>query len=156
MIASDLLVAWAAGFFDGEGCVMVQRRKGRSGSRGGCYVMQISASQKHPEPLYRLLEVFRCGAVHQTKRRESYGCDMWVWKASGNFANEVLKRMLPYLVVKREQAEVAIVFQDRRIRVRADKFDKAIVARQVVSDESDRVLLKALKRQPPVILETVQ
>jgi hypothetical protein len=149
----ELQIAWAAGFFDGdEGCVMIQRRKGRTGARGGAYVMGISVSQKIPDPLYLVMELLGCGSVHQTKHRWKYGCEMWFWRASGNFACGALKRLLPYLVVKRSQAEIAIAFQERRIHVHKDKFNREIVARQVAADEIDRLRLKVLKHgpEPPV------
>lgn len=35
----------------------------------------------------------------------------WVWEATGNHAAAALERLLPYLVVKRAEAELAIQYQ---------------------------------------------
>jgi hypothetical protein len=50
---------------------------------------------------------------------------MYRWKIAGQAASEFLKAVLPYLVIKRKQAEIAIEFQatktGRRFTVNSDK-----------------------------------
>ena len=95
--------AWAAGFFDGEGCVGVYHNQGR-------YVLSVSVSQGRREPLEILLAMFG-GSIQRDYRPGGYnGKGTYSWRISGNKAAKALKAMLPFLVVKLAQAEVALEF----------------------------------------------
>src|SRR6187455_1804263 len=103
MTTRDSWIAWAAGFFDGEGCVSITQH-----SRKTTYYMNVSAAQKFPEALNRFCEIVGAGSVSHYKRLEAHGCDMWSRHVAGRPARGVLELLLPHLVVKRTQAEVAI------------------------------------------------
>ncbi len=145
MISDELKVAWAAGFFDGEGTVTIQRR--RYNARPGSYVMQMAACQKHPEALVRLHEICGCGSLHVHKKKPETS-SLWLWRASGNYALGVLKRFLPHLIVKRDQAEIAIAFQERRMVSHFDRHNPSLMSAQREVDEMARVQIKALKHLP--------
>jgi hypothetical protein len=97
---SDVEVAWAAGFFDGEGCVGVNRV-------GGSLSLQMSVGQKNPNTLMTFQE--RIGGVGTVRDRQSTtGC--YYWWLTNRPAGEVLTLLLPYLVEKRDQAVLAIEY----------------------------------------------
>ena len=95
----ELRIAWAAGFFDGEGSVSISQL------RSGGYNLRISASQRKREPLDELAELFG-GSIYCTpprgKRAESHS-----WELSGDRAGNTLVQMRPYLKVKTQQAMIA-------------------------------------------------
>jgi hypothetical protein len=102
--------AWAAGFFDGEGCVSIWRR-----NTGGkvYYSMKLDMYQVDKAPLDIFVLLFG-GTVRPRPRPPSLNTnsrDGWVWSQSGHGAAETLKIMLPHMVCKRAQAEIAIEFQ---------------------------------------------
>ena len=97
-------VIWAAGFFDGEGCISIQRQV----RPGGVYFyLGVSVYQNDFRPLLEFSELFG-GAIYPEKNAQK-------WRASGRDAAEALNMMLPYMRVKKEQALVAIDFQSRRL-----------------------------------------
>jgi len=98
--------AWAAGFFDGEGCVSLHNQE-----RWTC--VRIILVQKDIRPLEHFKAIFDCsetlGIVTRRNRRNHY----YRLVISGKKAAEVLTKMLPYLTLKRAVAEVALDLQSR-------------------------------------------
>ena len=91
-----LLVAWAAGFFDGEGCIQITRT-GR---------LVVVAAQATPEPLLAIQKAFggNVTARHAVSPRHK---DQWAWQASGQVALDFLRAIRPHLRVKGELAALA-------------------------------------------------
>lgn len=103
MTSADL--AWAAGFFDGEGCVHISRlTHPRYGSR---HALKISVAQKR----HKLLRAFQqiLGIEGSIEDYEKGNCAHLIY--GGMKAAAVLELLLPYLRGKKEQAEIAIGFQ---------------------------------------------
>jgi hypothetical protein len=94
--------AWAAGFLDGEGSIGVYRSH-------STYSLTVYAGQKVREPLDKLSEMFGGNVRWNAKRSQASG--LWDWKRHGVSAVAVLEAVMPYLTVKRPQAELAIEFQ---------------------------------------------
>lgn len=95
-------LAYLAGFFDGEGCITVVRRE------RGKMTLAVRTSQVNPAPLYRFVKAFG-GKVEPIKgslqpgRRQAYQ-----WGRYSQNASDVLEALLPYLQVKRAEAEMGI------------------------------------------------
>lgn len=96
-----ILVAWAAGFFEGEGHVNLQLRKNKS-------FLAISLAQVHREPLDQFVGIFG-GKVYgpygpySTNKQPYYQATLYSEDALG-----ALNEMLPYLFRKGEQAKEKI------------------------------------------------
>lgn len=105
-------LAWAAGFFDGEGHVGIHRSRVRRNDGQATYSLQLSLAQIDRRLAARFQSVMggqlRRYAITQSGNRAPFKT---VWYAWGQEASRVLVAMLPYLVGKREQAEIAIAFQ---------------------------------------------
>lgn len=100
-------LAWAAGFFDGEGWVMVTRKRSGDRMRFG---LQVAVGQTSLEPLEKF-QVWFGGRIHRlVDRPRSH--PVWQWRVGSWMARAVLQQLLPFLVVKRAEAETAIRFQD--------------------------------------------
>lgn len=83
--------AWAAGFFDGEGCVRF-----RNGERGGTFTLQIA--QVHREPLDRFCVAVSVGKVYGPyKARSATRKPYYAYFAFGLPAKGAFEKMRPYL-----------------------------------------------------------
>lgn len=103
-------LAWAAGFFDGEGSVYVrhtQRHKG--GTTGRVYpltTVEVSLSQVRVEPLKRFLEAVQIGTLRGPyQHRKITHAPYFRWQTAGRpSVHKVLSLLWPYLSLpKREQ-----------------------------------------------------
>lgn len=95
-VHSEIELAWAAGFFDGEGCFKGARTNGISDTKYG----RVSISQKDPEVLYRFKSaVGGLGSVNGPygKNGDSH-CPMWYYAAAGKSQVVTICNLLrPYL-----------------------------------------------------------
>jgi len=95
-------VVWCAGFFDGEGCITFAN--GQWGSD-----LHVSVSQRAPvvKPIQIFKDLFG-GVVRETHVVTNVAeADMLTWSVTGYHAGGILATLTPFLVVKREQAELA-------------------------------------------------
>lgn len=98
-------IAWAAGFFDGEGCITIHLSRRSSRELRQFHQLRTDVVQKSIAPLQKLIEMFG-GGIYQ----RSSGA-LYTWVLTGADAEAFLTAILPYLIVKREQALVAVGFR---------------------------------------------
>lgn len=98
-MATDLEIAWAAGFLEGEGSFHRWKNKGRDYAR-------IKVSQVDREPLERLRELFDgpiCLDGGPRRARDNPGRQtMWYWSLTGHRAEKVLLAVQPYMSARRK------------------------------------------------------
>ncbi len=114
------LVAWAAGFVDGEGAVVLgmqhptpaeRAKKGGNNSRhAGQMKLSLSVVQTKREPLLRLQMLFG-GRIYGSKARTERHAESWVWRLQDQHALDALLTMEPYLVNKAANVRVASDFR---------------------------------------------
>ena len=97
----EQLVAWTAGFFDGEGSVGIFRQR----SRDRAMTLRIRAGQNTREPLERFVMLWG-GSIWHRKANERQ-TEFYVWVKFSRPAFEALEEMEPYLVVKRPHVQIA-------------------------------------------------
>ena len=97
-----------AGFFDGEGYIGILKRKKKE-KWNIEYFIQLSIGQMDGEIMDWVVNNFG-GHLHLVKRDGSY-----YWIASNKEAYNILKRIVPYLIYKKPQAELAIKFYEERV-----------------------------------------
>ena len=107
MASSVEQLTWAAGFFDGEGTVYIYSHSSSHRYR----YLAISVSQRDPRPLLVFRELFG-GSIHRHEHTRGVEADIWKWEVRNRLAGAALVQLLPYLLLKREQAELAIAYQD--------------------------------------------
>lgn len=107
-------VAWAAGFFDGEGYVTIQYgyTKAKNGKRYHRHTLRIGINHVAPEPLYEMQRLFG-GSIEKQKIESVKGNRQprhrWVLNCTN--AAEALKRMMPYFKNKQQVAELGLELQ---------------------------------------------
>ena len=124
MTHEESSLAWAAGFIDGEGCIHIERRERR---RSPQHNLTLAVGNTCLAPLERLERLFG-GSVRKHLTRPEYS-QSWDWVISFSKAETALLSMLPFLVVKKERARLALDFMDLKRKTRPPNG-------QVVSDES--------------------
>lgn len=93
-----------AGFFDGEGCVRINKRIRGTYTE---YVVFITVGQKDGAIIDWIIDNYG-GGSYLVKG------GAYVWTATNKIAHNVLKRITPYLKYKKPQAEIALSFIDGR------------------------------------------
>jgi|SRR3990167_9739981 len=92
-------LAYAAGVIDSDGCILIAR------SHGHQYWERISVEQREPAGIQVLANLF--GGQPRIRKRVQT-TTMCVWAIQGRQAHAALAALLPYLQIKRQQAENAL------------------------------------------------
>ena len=105
----DTTKAWIAGFFDGEGCINIGRQfpGNRATPR---FILNVRVSNT-AQPSVEVFQKVFGGRVYRLARK-SWHSICFQWYIYGEAAAQFLRIIYPYLVVKREQAELALEFYD--------------------------------------------
>lgn len=105
----NIELAYIAGFFDGEGCIYVVKMVGNK-NPGYSLKLEINQRLDNDSILYYIQSKFG-GNIHH--KRPSFNSNRHTrWSIHGDLAIAVLKQLLPYLKIKKLQAEVAISYND--------------------------------------------
>lgn len=114
-------LAYAGGILDGEGSINLVHSSPRNRHLTGEMYAQVGLTNTD-ERLIRWFQVEFGGsiAVERPGRNPLSKKTLWRWVLSRRQASEFLKLIVPYLWLKRPQAELAIRFQARK-RVGAPK-----------------------------------
>jgi len=134
-LTGDALLAYAAGIIDGEGSISIYHIP-RDNGRKRC-ALRVIVGNTDPW-LIRFLQVNFGGSVHcrHLHLRNPNHNDCWIWTATTTQAGQFLYKILPYLCLKRSQAEIALKWWERRRNTGHTLTD----AEQAL-DEADRLLM---------------
>lgn len=143
-------LAYAAGIIDGEGCIGAYNTRPKQETvRAAFYQLTVRVTMKTPRAVTFLYVLFGGNRdIKPTRGPEKLG-PYFSWQVRNLQAEDCLRRILPYLVEKRDQALVALEFGEfrrsqRRTAPRSNRYTPEMIAdREVFVDH-----LKALKRTP--------
>lgn len=111
MNTTELELAYAAGVIDSDGCIRVSRSTWRARKKGDCvnptYQAVIFVRQVEPEAVEFLHQAFG-GYRGMTTPTAQRGRPMHSWNIHSQAAGRTLQALLPYLRIKRRQAENAL------------------------------------------------
>ena len=133
-------LAYFAGIIDGEGSIMLYRDKQRR------TFMRVMVGNTNEWLINQLCFSFG-GVKNVTRQYHLIWKPCWHWSIHGSKAVEFLKLILPYLKLKRAQAEIAIRFQERKSKARKygkshPKSDEAYAL-----EEAELILSKSLNKR---------
>ena len=108
-------LAWAAGFIDGDGFITIQNRNQTiNGKQYTGHYLRLGACQANIVPLEELKKLFG-GSIrikNSGPNREGYNRKtQYLWCLSTSQACTAIQQILPYLIHKKEVAEIALEFQ---------------------------------------------
>jgi hypothetical protein len=106
---------WLAAFFEAEGTVHIIRNRAPAMSSGYQYQVRITLGQCHKAPVLRYQRAFG-GTISKRVPKNPKHNISFHWQCSSRQAVAALSAMLPFLEMKKEQAELAIEFQSLRKR----------------------------------------
>ena len=138
-MVTELEKAYAAGLFDGEGCIMIDKPR-----RGKGHTLVITLAMRESVAVAWLRERWPGSFRPTTKRpkeREAFTC--WYWRRYTSAAAAFLSDILPYLLTKQTQAQLAIKFQSHK----SFKFGRRLSDDVLSLDESYRTRLLALREE---------
>lgn len=109
------LTAYAAGLIDGEGTVRIAKMKpaAKSKSKHPHYHTLVAVGMVTPAPLHALRNHFGIGSIRE--ERVPGARSLWRWTINAQAeVKKLLQTIRPHLLVKHEQADLAIWFMDRK------------------------------------------
>ena len=115
---SETDLAWAAGIMDADGSVTIQRlfwTSKKDGVKHDRYSLRIHVANTDLKMLNKLQELFGGPIIKQPKYISGTGClnprnkMAWNWCIHATKAEAVLRLILPYMVTKRERAEIGLL-----------------------------------------------
>lgn len=148
--------AWLAGFIDGEGCLQIQMTNSKRDRHVRSTTCTISISQAEPrtDVLYWLRD--RIGGTvnsHGTHLRNPKHNKSYSWSISGANVSAVCDAILPYLKLKKRQAELLIENQATKLSShmgtrKGTKRDSLRITPEIISlREAQHAELKALNKR---------
>jgi hypothetical protein len=121
-MAAATFIAYCAGLFDGEGCVLIYKRSNNHGigsyTIGSPYTIRATVSNTNKAVIDLLKRNFG-GNVNRYTSKSTRRYDRsnhkpaWKWVVQCNAASTFLVAVRPFLVIKGKEADVAIKLQKR-------------------------------------------
>jgi hypothetical protein len=122
-------LAWAAGFFDGEGYIGLKHLVYKRRQTASIFPRMILTNGFLPA-LEKFQDIVGSGRIH-SKHTVGRRRPCWTWEASCRQAESVLLMLMPYLTIKKRQAEIAISsVKYRGIRGRHNPHREVLVSMQ--------------------------
>ena len=104
---------YAAGLIDGEGCISIKKVSNFNTKRNVEYSLQININMTDIESLDFMFGGFG-GRLYKNLQSIENRLPVNRWEITREPAKKFLKQILPFLKVKKSQAELAIRFQELR------------------------------------------
>lgn len=96
--------AWLAGLFDGEGSLINSHNQRQNGN----FCLRFQICMCNEEIVRRVQTVIGTGNISYWKPKNPRHSESWRYHVHGMNAVRVLQQILPWLIVKREDAEMWI------------------------------------------------
>lgn len=111
--------AYIAGIIDGEGSIGIIRRK--SEPSGCIFVAVYNTDPRIPV----LMKSYYGGCIHETKPKNGWRV-LFHWRASNLAAEKLLRDVLPFLILKKEQASLCLFVRrySKRYKLMPGRFRK--------------------------------
>lgn len=106
---TEVQAAYLAGLVDGEGSIMLNPRA------GGSITSRVVISNTHRGVLDWVAETTGIGNVQAHRPQDARHRAGWMWVTNGDGALSLLEQIRPYMIIKTEQADLAVEAQ-RRLR----------------------------------------
>ena len=135
----DTIYAYIAGLIDGEGCISI--RKCRQG-QFIYYKPMIEVGMVNKEPIKLLEKTFGNSAWYEVVPTGKRKLICHKWRVTGTNCLPVLNTILPYIIVKKEQALLAIELI-KRIFPRGKHFTPEV---RLSEDQARSVLYEKMRK----------
>lgn len=138
-------LGYTAGIIDGEGCISIAKYT-KVGKASVYHSLQVQVGSTD-EWLCQWLKMQYGGCVSYRPSSRPRWNDAWNWSVSGRKAAEFLKLLLPYLQLKRPQAEIALEFYASFRKSKKESIDNPLTEEEVAVREAQRLVLMGMHSQ---------
>jgi len=116
-------LAYCAGFFDGEGCIHIERFQDNRHLHPQ-YALRLELANTDTRPLQLFKDLFG-GSIRKRKEpRPEKWSTAWVWQIKTNMAKIFLDELMPFLVTKKEEARLGLEFREKCVKYNGRKLTK--------------------------------
>lgn len=133
------VVAWAAGFFDGEGCVRIVRQGSDHLGLG------VAVGQVDDTPLLEL-QAWWSGTVHLHPAHRANQRPLWQWRVHGRSAAVFLEEVRPHLRVKGPAADVGLRFATTLVTVGRGRSRPHLTSEEIAIREACLAEIREINR----------
>jgi hypothetical protein len=120
-----------AAFIDGEGCITISSAPERGRATCTQFNLSVTVTNTSPKLFEWLCQTFGGKAIAANANwKKPNTRPVWRWLINELQGVEILRGCLPYFIIKREQAEVALSFRNLK-----EKRFEQLGTRQVTADE---------------------
>lgn len=109
--ATEVEKAYLAGIIDGEGCIGAAELRDKRPGRGVGVMFTVFVSMCDREPADLCAEIYG-GHIRERKPLKAHWKLVYTWQAYGEIGARLLRDVLPYLRIKRGQAEAYLEARD--------------------------------------------
>ena len=109
----EVMLAYLAGLVDGEGCIRIKKTKPYKHLTGRVnpgYSEAIQIRMVNPEGIEIMVEMFG-GHYYREQPHSAQGRPLYCYQATDMKAVALCRELLPYLIIKREQAECVLALR---------------------------------------------
>ena len=107
-ISSTLDMVWLAAVVDGEGWIGIRERS----KNKGYYYSLLEITNTNLEFLNKVVSITGMSRIYSKKRKNKKWKDTFRWILEGDRVVDILTQIIPFLIIKRKQAELAILLQN--------------------------------------------
>lgn len=100
-------IAYFAGIFDGEGCIQIKKNKPTAKLKNPTYCLHICVGNTDARMILFINNIFPSYVQNRCEKRANRR-RQFLWVANGYYASLILQKILPFLIIKKDQAEVFI------------------------------------------------
>lgn len=111
---SDTEAAYISGMFDGDGNITIQMQKTKLCQRGYIIRLSIRVDNTNKNVVDYIAEVTHVGKIYTFKRSSRKPLYSWQLRRLADI-KAIFGQLLPYLIVKRKQAQLASEYCERRL-----------------------------------------
>lgn len=106
---ADPRLAYVAGLIDGEGCLRIHRQS-KAQTSTFTPVVQMNMSIKARIIRDQMLQMFG-GNIYEIKAPNQKWSEQWQWRINGDAASDFVRMIYPYLMLKKQQADLILQLQ---------------------------------------------
>lgn len=123
-MASEMDYARLAAYIDGEGCISITKIGDYKGIRLDVY-------NTDPRLIVWIHKTCGGGWVRRDFPKEHQRFTKYAWYITSKKASDLLKKCLPYFIIKREEADLAIAYQETKKYHRWNRIPDDVKAQRV-------------------------
>lgn len=135
-------LAYLAGMFDGEGSIIIHKHKAKKSSHHDAYVVEACLGNTN-EWIVRQFQFSFGGNVYLRKKQTEQTQAIWAWQISANKAIPFLTTIIPFLKLKKTQAEIGLKFQESKSKKRRAK---PVSQEELTVAEAAKILISNLNK----------